>query len=137
MDFLPNDAFQAAPLGDRLRKRVRLFFLFPVSANGVFQELVFVEFFPELGSGSGFLRSEFHLIGQRLHGRAKKILNALRDMPLVLEMVLDAKHTIPADWTARLGAWTMPVERNSMILHIILQNRTPGVCLRAHAAGAR
>ena len=56
-----------------------------------------VEFLPEAAIRSGFLRVQLNLLGKRLDCRPDVLLNALRHVTLVFEMILDAQYAVTSN----------------------------------------
>jgi hypothetical protein len=75
--------------------------------QGSLQEGLGIKVRPEACVRSAIIRVELNKPRKRLHGRADEFLDALRHMPLVLEMVLHAQDTVPQDRALGLSAWAM------------------------------
>ena len=86
--------------------------------------MVSVELLPELCGWAAVASPQFHLIGKRLYGRPKHVLNALGNVAPVLQMVLYAEHAVASDWATRLAARAVLVDRYTVILQFIFLNRT-------------
>ena len=84
------------------------FLLVPVDRPA--QEIVLVKVSPEGSVGSCVLSLQLHLLSQGLNRGTKQVLDALRDMPLVFKMVLNANNAVSTDGTLLLRAGTMLVE---------------------------
>ena len=89
---------------------VRFVLLLLVPVDRPAQESVLVKVSPEGGVGSCVLSLKLHLLSQGLDRGTKQILDALRDMPLVFKMVLNARNAVSTDGTLLLRAGTMIVE---------------------------
>lgn len=78
--------------------------------NRSVQEVVLIIGLPEGIIRTPFFSLQFHLLGQQLHQRAEYILYALGEVPLVIQVVLNTKHTVAADGALHLRARAMPVK---------------------------
>ena len=92
-----------------LKRLVRFLLLLLMFVQGSFQEGLGIKVRPEACVRSAITRVELNKARKRLHGRADEFLDALRHMPLVLEMVLHAQDTVPQDRALSLSAWAMCV----------------------------